>query len=55
MNGAVELQLAARKHGIKPIVGCEVYVVDDHLARPGGRSERNHLTLLATPEGYVTS
>ena len=32
MNGAVELYQAARKAGIKPIVGCEVYFVDDHAA-----------------------
>ena len=37
MNGAVELFTACRKHGIKPIFGCEVYVVDDHARRvPGG-------------------
>jgi DNA polymerase-3 subunit alpha len=53
MNGAVELQKAARKHGIKPIVGCEIYLVDDHLAAREGKVERNHLTLLAeTDEGY---
>ncbi len=53
MNGAIELQAAARKHGVKPIVGCESYLVEDHRARPGGRFERNHLTLLAaTPAGY---
>jgi DNA polymerase III subunit alpha len=55
MNGAVELFTAARKHGIKPIVGCEIYLVDDHAAepQPGRRIERNHLTLLAaTNEGY---
>ncbi len=55
MNGAVELYKAARKHGVKPIVGYEAYVVDDHRAspRPGQRGERNHLTLLAeTDEGY---
>ncbi len=53
MNGAVELYKAARSHGIKPIVGCEVYFVDDCRARPSGRFERNHLTLLAeTGEGY---
>jgi DNA polymerase-3 subunit alpha len=51
MNGAVELYKAARKHGIKPIVGCEVYFVDDHTAR--GKAERNHLTLLAASDtGY---
>jgi DNA polymerase-3 subunit alpha len=55
MNGAVELYQAARKAGIKPIVGCEVYFVDDHraVATPGHRLEHNHLTLLArSDDGY---
>ena len=53
MNGAVELYKAARKHGVKPIVGCEIYLVDDHAAAPAARGERNHLTLLAADEaGY---
>jgi DNA polymerase-3 subunit alpha len=56
MNGAVELHQACRAHGIKPIVGCEVYLVDDRRARPVGPSakgDRHHLTLLAsTPAGY---
>jgi DNA polymerase III subunit alpha len=47
MNGAVELYTACRKHGVKPIIGCEVYVVDDHLRRAPGKLERYHLTLLA--------
>ena len=34
MAGAVELTRAAAKAGIKPILGCEMYVVDDHAARP---------------------
>ncbi|MFZ0041960.1 MAG: DNA polymerase III subunit alpha, partial [Solirubrobacteraceae bacterium] len=53
MNGSVELFTACRKHGIKPIIGCEVYIVDDHAVRAPGRLERFHLTLLAaTPTGY---
>ncbi len=65
MNGAVELHKACAKHGIKPIVGCEIYLVDDHTtstmgysnrdpSRPGGsRVLRNHLTLLAADDaGY---
>jgi DNA polymerase-3 subunit alpha len=53
MNGAVELFSSCRKHGIKPILGCEAYLVDDHLRRAPGRLERFHLTLLAaTPVGY---
>ena len=51
MNGAVEHFLAARRHGIKPIIGCEIYLVDDQTAR--GRHEHNHLTLVATSDvGY---
>ena len=53
MNGSVELFTACRKHNVKPILGCEVYVVEDHVRRAPGRLERNHLTLLAaTPTGY---
>jgi len=55
MNGAVELYKAAKKAGIKPIVGCEVYFVDDHAAvaaRASG-SSATHLTLLAASDvGY---
>jgi DNA polymerase III subunit alpha len=56
MNGAVELYKACRKHDVKPIVGCEIYLVEDHTAArrsASGRSERNHLTLLAADDaGY---
>ncbi len=53
MNGAVELQKACRKHGVKPIIGCEIYLVEDHAAQGSGRVERNHLTLLAANDtGY---
>ena len=51
MNGAIEHFQAARKHGIKPILGCEIYLVDDQAAR--GRHEHNHLTLIAESDvGY---
>jgi len=56
MFGAVAFHEACRKKGIKPILGCEVYVA------PGSRLERqaasasdayNHFTLLATSDaGY---
>jgi DNA polymerase III subunit alpha len=53
MNGAVELHQACKKHGVKPIIGCEIYLVDDHTARGPGKVERNHLTLLAANDaGY---
>lgn len=55
MYGAVEFYKAAKKHGVKPIIGCEVYVA------PRSRfdkqhnidSERYHLILLCKNEtGY---
>ncbi len=53
MNGAVELHKACAKHGVKPIIGCEIYLVDDHAAAAQGKTERNHLTLLAADDaGY---
>src|ERR1700749_545337 len=52
MNGSVEMYKACKKHDIKPLIGCEVYVVGARHFR-GGRAERNHLTLLAaTNTGY---
>jgi DNA polymerase-3 subunit alpha len=57
MNGAVEHYKACKKAGIKPILGCEIYFVDDHADKPepgsGRKIERNHLTLLAaSDQGY---
>jgi len=49
MNGAVELYKAAKKHGIKPILGFEAYLCDDHRTE-AVRYERNHLTLLASSD-----
>ncbi len=51
LAGAVELHREARKQGIKPIVGCEVYVADDRRRQEKGYA---HLTLLAeSNEGYA--
>ncbi|HTR89631.1 MAG TPA: DNA polymerase III subunit alpha [Solirubrobacteraceae bacterium] len=53
MNGAVDLYKACKKHSVKPIVGCEIYFVDDHATASQARTERNHLTLIASSdEGY---
>ncbi len=54
MNGAVEMYKACKAHDVKPIIGCEIYFVDDHAASSTGmRTERNHLTLLASSDaGY---
>jgi DNA polymerase-3 subunit alpha len=51
LAGAVELYREAGKHGVKPIVGCEVYVADDRRTQRKGYA---HLTLLAeSNEGYA--
>jgi DNA polymerase III subunit alpha len=51
LAGAVELYREARKTGVKPIIGCEVYVADDRRAQTKGYA---HLTLLAeSNEGYA--
>jgi DNA polymerase-3 subunit alpha len=50
LAGAVDLYKAARTEGVKPVIGCEVYVADDRHAQQKGYA---HLTLLAeTNEGY---
>jgi DNA polymerase III subunit alpha len=52
MNGAIDHFKACKKAGIKPIIGMEAYLVDDHKAADR-RTERNHLTLLAgSDEGF---
>jgi DNA polymerase III subunit alpha len=55
MNGAVDLYKACKKHGIKPIVGLEAYLVEDrHAIKEQPRYERNHLTLLAeSDQGFA--
>ena len=51
MAGAIDLYKAATELGVKPIFGCEVYVVDDRRAQTKGHA---HLTLLAEDNvGYA--
>lgn len=55
MFGAIEFYLEAQKVGIKPIIGCEVYVAPkSRLDKSGGIEDAaNHLILLARDEqGY---
>src|SRR4051812_7597896 len=57
LYGAIDFYQAAREKGIKPIIGCEVYVAPgsrlDKKASSGGRDVYNHLVLLAKDEiGY---
>jgi DNA polymerase III subunit alpha len=50
MAGAVQLWKATQKTGVKPVIGCEVYVADDRKAQQKGYA---HLTLLAADNtGY---
>ncbi len=52
--GTVEFVTAAEKAGIKPIVGCELYICkkDDHRASPEGDSYNHLLVLAENEEGY---
>ncbi|HRK58799.1 MAG TPA: PHP domain-containing protein, partial [Candidatus Kapabacteria bacterium] len=59
MFGCYEFYKKAKKAGIKPILGCEVYIANgsrfDRTARKGGNKQRNyyHLVLLAKNDiGY---
>ena len=46
--GAVQFHDLALKHGVKPIIGCEVYVAREGRTSKNGRSDQsNHLVLLA--------
>ncbi|GAC1668734.1 MAG: DNA polymerase III subunit alpha [Candidatus Dormibacteraceae bacterium] len=56
MYGAIHFYKACMEAGIKPIVGCEVYVAPRSRLLREGRVDRdpNHLTILAADhEGYV--
>jgi len=48
--GGIDFYLAAQKAGIKPILGCEVYVAPgkhtDRGSQDGGYEGANHLTVL---------
>ena len=55
IHGAVHFFNAAKEKGIKPILGCELYICkeDDHRAKPDPDLKYNHLLVLAeNEEGY---
>jgi len=57
LYGAIDFYQAAREHGIKPIIGCEVYVAPgsrlEKKSTSGSRDVYHHLGLLARDEtGY---
>jgi len=48
MHGAAEFYQACRDFGLKPIIGCEVYVCHDHTDKESNMARRlHHLVLLA--------
>lgn len=56
MYGAMEFYFAAREAGVKPIIGCEVYVQRTPVSdkSEGSHKGAGHLTLLAAdPDGYA--
>ena len=54
MYGVIEFYKKAKEKGIKPIIGCEVYVSEkDHLIKDPTNKKYYHLILLAkNNEGY---
>ena len=53
LYGAVEFYKACLSHGIKPIIGCEVYVARHGIEERSSQRNNMHLVLLAeTQEGY---
>ena len=55
MFGVVDFYKEAKKHGIKPIIGCEVYMAPRSMQDKDGRADRDqgHLVLLVENEvGY---
>lgn len=57
MYGVIPFYEAARENGVKPIIGCEVYITSgsrhDRKTEHNSKSQAHHLILLATNEqGY---
>ncbi len=53
MHGIIKFYKAAKKIGVKPIIGCEVYITDNHRQRDKRKKRQNHLVLLAeNNQGY---
>ena len=46
LYGALDFYTIARKAGIKPIIGCEMYVAKDRLLKNAGKKDYAHLLLL---------
>ncbi len=53
MYGAIDFYRQAKAAGIKPIIGCEVYITQNRLKKGTANKELSHLVLLAeNNQGY---
>ncbi len=53
LYGAIEFYETCKKEGVKPIIGCELYMVSDRADRSTNQQSPFHLTVLAQHyEGY---
>jgi DNA polymerase-3 subunit alpha len=54
MFGAIDFYQQAYKHGVKPIIGCELYVAPHKLTdrTPGGESAKHLIVLVKNVQGY---
>lgn len=54
MYGTIDFYVAAREAGIRPIIGCEIYVAEtDYRSRSSSEKTPHHLTLLVkNQKGY---
>ena len=56
MYGACEFYRTAKEEGVKPIIGCEVYVIDGDITDKTTKQPNFHLVLLAKDkQGYKNS
>ena len=54
IDGCIKFQKECVKHDIKPIIGCEFYIVPNMLQKEKGE-HRGHITVLAKgPRGWAT-
>jgi DNA polymerase-3 subunit alpha len=54
MFGAIDFYQQAYKHGVKPIIGCELYVAPNKLTdrTAGGESAKHLIVLVKNAQGY---
>ncbi len=53
LYGVIDFYLEAKAAGVKPILGCEVYVTRDRNRKTAGDKASEHLVLLAkNPQGF---